>query len=73
MNALNLFLSVGRMFCLSPRCLDTLSPFVWRAYLHLIHMIAPASLSQYKPRARNLLLTSSSGRTFHACNGHTFG
>ena len=69
MNALSPFLTVGEMSCFSPRCLETLSPFVWRAYLHLIHMIARASLSQYKPRARNLLSTSSSGRTFQACDG----
>jgi hypothetical protein len=36
------------------------------------HIVVPASLSEYKPRARNSLLTSRSGRTFHARDGVAF-
>ncbi len=67
-NALRPLLAFAGIPCLSPRCLDTLSPFVWRAYLHGIQIMAPATLSQWIPNAVNLRSTSSSGNDFHSCD-----
>jgi hypothetical protein len=66
MNALRPFLAFAGISCLSPRCLDTFSPFVWRAYLHGMQMMAPASLSQWRPRRVNLRSASPSGKDLHS-------